>query len=192
MKWIKSKALFSLSLLLPLGSCSYNDARIDYDKQTKVCSTAESNGLIDMAAQACHQALKIADDQVFAPAEVSELLYRLGCLERQRGQFKDAEKLIRRSLALEDLLKNQGKIASRLIELALNQAGLDLWLDGADTLKHVVPLLESLSGNDRKAAAGAFKLFSVRLETRGYTAEAKLFKADFPDRGNFSGPVTIN
>jgi hypothetical protein len=98
--------------------------------------------------------------------------------------------LIRRSLTIEQLLGNQEKIPSRLIELALNQAGQDLWLEGAYTLKHVVPLLERLSDSDRKAVASAFKLFSVRLELRGHTAEAKHFRVDFPWRGNFSNPFT--
>jgi hypothetical protein len=189
MKLIRSRALFAISLLLQLSNCNYSDARGEYDRHLKVCSTAESNGLLDAAVQACSQAL-ITDNQVLTQAETSDLLYRLGCLQRQQEQFKDAEMLIRRSLTIEQLLGNQEKIPSRLIELALNQAGQDLWLEGAYTLKHVVPLLERLSDSDRKAVASAFKLFSVRLELRDHSAEAKHFRVDFPWRGNFSNPFT--
>jgi len=180
MALLKSRALFAISLLLQLGGCNYSNVRGEYDRHLKVCSTAESNGLIDAAVQACGQALLIADNQVFAPAETSDLLYRLGYLQRQQEQFKDAEALVRRSLTIEQPLGNRGKVASRLIELALDQAGQGLWLEGARTLKQVIPLLESLPDGDRKAAVSAFKLFNVRLELRGHSAEAKDFRVDFP------------
>lgn len=172
---MKTNTLLVLSaiLILGLGGC----ARKEFDRQVEICSVAEHNGLLEPAVEACGAALAIAEEHDYAPKLISGLLYRLGRLERQRGQFGQAETLVKRSLALEERSGEQGAVASRLVELSLSLAGQGRWLDGAQLLERASPLVDDLTGDDRRAAANAFMGFSVRLGRMGHSGQAERFQA---------------
>jgi tetratricopeptide (TPR) repeat protein len=176
MRLMKTYTLVVLLLVLGLGACSYHSARDEFDRQIAICSLAEDNGLLDEAVEACGTALAIAGEQAYAPGLVSGLLYRLGRLQRQRGNFIEAETLTRRSLALEEQSGEQGAVASRLVELSFSTAGQGRWLDGAQLLQRALPLVDDLTGQERKAAANAFRMFSMRLGMLGHTEQAEHFK----------------
>jgi tetratricopeptide (TPR) repeat protein len=173
---MKTNTLLALLLVLELGGCDYRSARDEIDRQIEVCSVAESHGLLDAAVQACTVALAIAEEQTYAPDLLSGLLYRLGRLERQRGKFTEAEALTKRSLVLEEKSGDQDAVASRLVELSLSAAGQGRWPDGVQLLERALPLVDDLTGQDRKAAANIFRVFSMRLGGMGQTAQAKQFK----------------
>ena len=160
-----------------LGSCDHSSPRGDFDRQLEACSLAERNGLLASAVQTCEAALAIAEEQAYPPHLVSPLLYRLGRLERQRGRFQEAETLTKRSLALEEQSGEQAAVASRLVELSLSAAGQGRWLDGAQLLERALPLVGDFTGQDRKAAANAFRVFSLRLGRSGHAVQAERFKA---------------
>ena len=173
--WARTGLLAALGLLLQLGACNDHSAADQYEQQFRACSVAEGNGLLDSAVLTCGTALRIAEEQAYAPEQRSSLLLKLGQLERQRGNFEEAEKLLRRSLAIEESAGESGAPASRLIELALILAGEDRWLDGAELLERAIPLLDSLGGRDRSAAANVFRGYSLRLQMRGQPEHAARF-----------------
>ncbi len=177
MQLIKPRTLLVFLPLLALAGCDYGGARKEFDRQIKVCSVAEGNGLLEPAVQACGAALAIAEEQTYEPELVSDLLYRLGRLERQRGRLQEAEPLVRRSLELEEQSGDQSAAAMRLVELSLIVAGQGRWLDGAKLLERAAPLAVNLSGDDRTSAANAFTGFSVRLSGMGHPELAEQMKA---------------
>ncbi len=176
MKLIKPNAPLVFLLLLAHGGCDYHSARNEFDRQIAVCSLAEGNGLVDAAVAACGKALAIAEEESYEQNLISGLLYRLGRLERQRGRFEEAEALTRRSLALEEHSGDEVAVAARLVELSLSMAGQGRLPDGAQLLERAAPLVGDLTGDDRKAAANAFRGFSVRLRKSGQTAQAERFE----------------
>lgn len=177
MRFLRTNILILILPALGLGGCDYSGGRGDFDRQLEACSVAERHGLMASAVRACEAALAIAEEQAYPPDLVYRLLYRLGRLERQRGRFQEAEALTRRSLALEEQSGEQGEVASRLVELSPSAAGQGRWPDGAQLLEHAAPLVGDLTGQDRKAAANAFRVFRLRLGRLGHTAQAEHFKA---------------
>jgi len=164
--------LAALLLVLGLGACGDHGSAAEYARQLQACTLAEGNGLLDSAVQACGKALSIAEEQAYTPEMRSGLLFRMGKLERQRGNFKAAEMLVRQSLAIEENSGRPGTIAKRLVELAVILAGEDRWEDGSEFLQRVTPLLETLAGKDRLAAGNAFRGYSLHLEMLGQTEQA--------------------
>jgi len=165
--------LLALLWLLVLAACDTGRSRAEYDRQLEICALAEGNGILDAAVEACGAALVVADREGYASDVLGDLSYRLARLERQRGNFEVAEELLRRSLALAEGTGETRAVALRLVELALTLAGQDRWMDGLQQLDRALPLLAELGSEDRRAAANAFKLFGVRLEMQGYSAEAE-------------------
>lgn len=183
---MKTNTLLVLStiVILALGGC----ARKEFDRQIEICSVAEDNGLLEPAVEACGAALAIAEEHGYAPDLISGLVYRLGSLQRQRGKFKEAETLVRRSLALEEQAGEQGSVATRLFELSHSVAGQGRWLEGAELLERAAPLAVDLTGDERKAAANAFRGFSVWLARMGHTEQAERFKAMAQELAESSAP----
>jgi tetratricopeptide (TPR) repeat protein len=173
---MKTSAL--LALVLAAAGCGQGGASHEYDRQVEVCSVAEANGLLEPAARACGAALAIAERQDYPPDVVSGLLYRLARLERQRERFEEAETLIRRSLQLEEQRGGEGAVAARLIELSLTLAGQDRWREAVSVLERAAPLVRDLTGDDRRAAANAYRGFSVRLRRLGLVEEAERLLAE--------------
>jgi len=176
MQRMKTHTLLVCLLVLALGACDYHSTRDEFDRQIEVCSLAENNGLLAPAVEACGAALAIAEEEEYEQDLISALLYRLGRLERQRGKFQEAQALVGRSLAIEEQGGNQGAVASRLVELSFSAAGQGRWPDGAQLLERALPLVEDLTGQERKAAANAFRMFSMRLGMLGHTEQAEHFK----------------
>jgi len=177
MKLTRTAALIALLPMLGAGGCESRNARIEFDRHIQVCALAEDNGVLDAAVDACGAALTIAEQYEYPPQRISDLLFRLGRLERQRGNFLDAEALVRRSLALEEGPGESAATAARLVELALNLAGQSRWLDGAQALERASPLAGQLAGRDRTAAANAFRAYGRRLREMGHTSLADQFNA---------------
>ena len=173
---MKTLTLLVLLAVLELGGCEYESAGDNFNRQIELCSVAEKNGILDTAVETCNAALVIAQARMYPQNQISSLLYRLGRLERQRGNFQEAETLVERSLALEETLGDQAGIAIRLVELALNAAGQGRWMDGAQLLERALPSIGALNDEHRKTAANALRGFSARLARMGETPLAERFK----------------
>ena len=178
MKLTSTAALIALLPVLGSGGCESRHARTEFDRQSQVCTLAENNGLLDAAVDACGAALTIAEQYQYAPERISELTFRLGRLERQRGDFPKAEALVRESLAIAEGIGDSAAIAARLVELSLGLAGQSRWLDGAQALERAAPLAGELAGPDRRAAANAFRAYSIRLGQMGDAPRAEQFSAN--------------
>ena len=174
--FMKIHVFVGLAAFLLLGGC--DTAKDEFDRWLKTCTAAENNGILESAQQGCQAALTIAEKEGYPPAEISALLYRLGRIERQRDEFAEAETLVRRSLAIEEQTGDQTAIALRLIELSLSLAGQGRWEDGTQVRERASPLVGDLVGSDRKAAASAFRGFSLGLGALGETALAERFQAE--------------
>ena len=168
--------LFAL-LLAALSGCGGDDARGAYEQQLQVCSVAEGNGLLDDAVRACGAALAIADGNGYDADVVASLLYRVGRLERQRGNFVTAESHLRRAQAMAEAAGDTRAVTVRMVELAQILAGQDLWLDGFQLLDRAAPLLHALDAEERRAARNVFRGFSIRLGMLGHSAEAERCEA---------------
>lgn len=164
--------LVALLVVLVLGACDGNENGDQFDRHLETCTVARNNGLLDAAVEACGAALSIADDQAYGSDQVSRLLLQLGRLERQRGNFEQAEPLLSRSLAIEEASGNPGAVAARLLELALVLAGENRWLEGTQLLERAAPLLNGLPDEDLEAAANVYRGFSRRLQMLGHTEQA--------------------
>jgi len=173
----KLHTLLVLPVVLVLAGCAAKRDRDTFERQIEVCSVAEDNGLLEDAVEACGAALAIAEERAYEQSQISGLLYRLGRLERQRGRFREAGVLVNRSLALEEPSGNPAAVASRLIELSFSLSGQDRWTEGARLLERAAPLVGNLSGQDRKAAANAYRMFGIRLDRTGHAVQAGQFKA---------------
>ena len=169
-------ALAGLLVLGPAG-CDRGPGRAEFDHQVEVCSLAADNGLLDAAAAAGGAALQIAEHKSWSPAEVADLQYRLARLERQRGQFEDAESLARQALSQAEAADEASPIAERSIELAMALAGQGRWLAGLAALDRVTPLLSRLTVDEVRSAGSAYRLFSVRLGFQGHADEAAYCRA---------------
>jgi len=178
MNLTKITALVVLLPVLATGGCESRNARVEFDRQIQVCALAEDNGVLDAAVDACGAALTIAEQQGYPTEQISDLLFRLSRLERQRRNFQKAETFVSRSLALEEGAGESVAIAARLVELSLSLAGQSRWLDGAQVLERAAPVAGELAGEERKTAANAYRAFAVRLGTMGHTERAEQFNAE--------------
>lgn len=153
------------------------DARGEYQRQLEVCSVAEGNGLLDPAVDACGAALRIAGQNTYPAAELAALQQRLGRLQRQRGNFEAAEALLRPSVEHAEAAGDSAALATRRVELAVILAGQDRWLEGWALLEGTAPFVADLSGDDRIAAANAYRGFAIRLGMLGHAREAESCRA---------------
>ncbi len=174
-KLIGISALLCALLSQGTAGCSSGSAQAEFDRQMQVCERAEDGGLLAAAAKACGAALAIVEKQAGAADQISELSYRVGRLERQQRNFVQAETLVRRSLALEEAAGAPGPIAARLVELSFSLAGQSRWAEGTQVLERASAATDLLVGEERRAAANAFRAFALRLTTMGETARAERF-----------------
>lgn len=170
-----SRLLVALLAVALIGGC--DQARNEYEQQLEVCTAGENNGVLSAAAEGCSNALEIARQNDFPPAEVSGLSYRLGRIERQQGRFEEAEVLLRASLDYESQVRNSAGIASRLVELAISLAGQNRWEEGAALLDRAEPHVRSLAGDERDAAMNAIRGYAAQVRKLGDTDRATRYAA---------------
>ena len=161
MESLKPTALATLLGVILLGGCGQH--RKEFEQQLEVCAAGERNGVLAAAAEGCGGALEIAKENGYPAGDISDLSYRLGRIERQRGQFEASEALLRASLDFETQSDDAAGIASRLVELSLSLAGQGRWDEGAGLLDRAEPYLAYLEGAERKAAANTLRGYAARL-----------------------------
>ena len=156
-------ALATLLMATLLAGCGLGQDRKEFERQLEVCAAGVRNGVLDAAAEGCGGALDIAKENDYPAADISDLSYRLGRIERQRGEFEMSEGLLRESLDFETQSDDAAGIASRLVELSLSLAGQGRWDEGAGLLDRAEPYLAYLEGAERKAAANTLRGYAARL-----------------------------
>ncbi|RZV38698.1 MAG: tetratricopeptide repeat protein [Chromatiales bacterium] len=156
-----------------IGGCG--KTRKEFERQLEICTVGENNGVLAAAAEACGNALDIAQQHEFPPEEVSDLSYRLGLIERQQGNFKEAEVLVRASLDFEVQIADSAGIASRLVELAVSLAGQNRWDEGAELLTRAEAHVQSLAGSERKDAMNALRGYAAQARKQGDSETAERF-----------------
>ncbi len=151
-------------VLCALGACG--DGK-EYQRHLASCDAATAQGLLATAASACRNALEIAERDSYPEAKHSAILYQLGRLERQRGRFSEAERLLRESLALErrQPRQNAAAIADRLLELALSLAGEARWGEGSEVMRQLLPLSDRLAERVRDNFANVVRNYNLHLRS---------------------------
>lgn len=151
--------------LLLLSACANPLNRATSDRYADTCATAETNGRLDVAEQACYRALVNVDWGNLGPELKSQRLYNLGRIKRKLSKFGEAEDLFKQSLAIEEKLSSptDPKIGRRLIELSATLAGQGKWDEGAQYLEKAAPISAQYTGNERSFAALAFSEFAKQL-----------------------------
>lgn len=165
-------SLVSVSLIAGCGK-----VQKEFDRQLEICSAGENNGVLTAASEGCGGALDIARQHNFPPEEISDLTYRLGQIERKRGHFEEAERLLRASLEFESQASDRVVVAGRLVELSFALAGQDRWEEGTTLLERAAPSIRSLDGEERKAASNALRGYAMQLGKQGDPETAARFTA---------------
>lgn len=160
--------LVSVALISSCGK-----TRKEFERQLDICTVGENNGVLTAAAEACGNALDIAQQHEFPPGEISDLSYRLGLIERQQGNFEEAEVLVRASLDFEVQIADSAGIASRLVELAVSLAGQNRWDEGAELLTRAEAHVQSLAGSERKGAMNALRGYAAQARKQGDSETAE-------------------
>lgn len=172
---MRSAAFVAVLMLTLATGCSDGKAQQEFDRQIQNCSAGELNGVLGAAADACGDALVIAKERNYPSAEISNLSFRLGRIERQRGRFDAAEVLVRASLTFVEKTGDPADEAKRLVELSLVLAGQGRWDEGATLLKRAERSARQLNGGERRAAADAFGGYAARFRKTGDTSIALPF-----------------
>lgn len=163
---------------LTLAGCANPINRVTSDNYAETCATAEQNGRLQVAEEACYRALVNVDRGNLGPELKSQRLYNLGRIKRQLAKFSEAEQLFKESLATEEKLSNlkDPKIGRRLVELAVSLAGQDKWREGAQYLKKVLPIAPQFSGQERSYTAEVLKQYGKHLRAGNQTPLAEQFE----------------
>ena len=114
--------LFSYLVVLGAGGCELPNPRGELARQLELCNLAERAGILD-AIDACGAALGIVEGGGHPPKQVSQLIYRLGRLERRRRNFAAAEEFVLRSIAIEEETRDRAGLGARMVEWSINLAG---------------------------------------------------------------------
>lgn len=175
---MKTAQITILAGALVLGGCANPINRATSDNYAETCATAEQNGRLQVAEEACYRALVNVDWGNLGPELKSQRLYNLGRIKRQLAKFSEAEQLFRESLTIEEKLSNptDPKIGRRLVELSVSLAGQDKWSEGAQYLERALPTAHQFSGQERSYTAEVLKQYGKKLRTMNQTALAERFE----------------
>lgn len=163
---------------LALAGCANPINRATSDDYAETCSTAEKNGRLQVAEEACYRALVNVDWGNLGPELKSQRLYNLGRIKRQLAKFSEAEQLFKESLAIEEKLSipTDSKIGRRLVELSVSLAGQDKWTEGAQFLERALSIAPQFSGQERSYTAEVLKQYGKKLRAMNQTALAERFE----------------
>ena len=163
---------------LVLAGCANPINRATSDNYAETCSTAEQNGRLQVAEEACYRALVNVDWGNLGPELKSQRLYNLGRIKRQLAKFSEAESLFKESLAIEEKLSSPSdpKIGRRLVELSVSLAGQDKWSEGAQYLERALPIAPQFSGQERSYTAEVLKQYGKHLRAGNQTSLAERFE----------------
>lgn len=163
---------------LVLVGCANPINRVTSDNYAETCATAEQNGRLQVAEEACYRALVNVDWGNLGPELKSQRLYNLGRIKLQLAKFSEAEQLFKESLSVEEKLSNSTdqKIGRRLVVLSVSLAGQDKWGEGAKYLERALPVIPQFSGKERSNSAEILKQYGKHLKIDNQTTLAERFE----------------
>jgi tetratricopeptide (TPR) repeat protein len=175
---MKITRIIIVTSALALAGCANPINRVTSDNYAETCATAEQNGRLQVAEEACYRALVNVDWGNLGPELKSQRLYNLGRIKRRLAKFSEAEQLFKESLAIEEKLSNptDPKIGRRLVELSVSLAGQDKWREGAKYLERALTIAPQFSGQERSYTAEVLKQYGKHLRTENQTALAEQFE----------------
>lgn len=100
-------------------------------------------------------------------------------IKRQLAKFGEAESLLKESISIEESIsgKESLKVARRLVELSVNLAAQDKWLEGAEFLSKVIPLGSGFTGQERSFTKTSYLEYSKKLKALGSAENALRFES---------------
>ncbi|MDP3608332.1 MAG: tetratricopeptide repeat protein [Methylophilus sp.] len=176
---MKTALFITFAGALLLVGCANPINRATSDNYSETCATAESNGRLQVAEEACYRALVNVDLGNLDPELKSERLYNLGRIKRQVAKFSEAEQLFKESLVIEEKLPSpsESKVGRRLVELSVSLAAQDKWTEGAKHLERALPVTPQFSGKEREYTIEVLTQYSKYLKTINQVALAEQFEA---------------
>jgi|SRR5450759_1642571 tetratricopeptide (TPR) repeat protein len=109
----------------------------------------------------------------------STLLYNAGRIYRKRGVLAEAERLLRRSLEIEESLSGGGdpKTLRRAAELSAAYFQLERYDEGLPLAKRLLPAATSFSGGQKEFVLLLLESYAKELRKRNQDADASIFEA---------------
>jgi tetratricopeptide (TPR) repeat protein len=171
-----SLALFGIAALLVGCANPLNQATSD--RYAEECAGAERRAQLPVAEEACYRAVKNVDWGNLGADLKSQRLYNLARIKRQLGKFAEAEIILKESIAIEETVSGAGslKVARRLVELSVNLAAQDKWIEGAEHLARVIPLAAGFSGQERSFTKTSYLEYGKKLKALGQVESAARFE----------------
>ena len=160
---MKKPALI-LSTVLALCACDNEAERLAHHE--KACLTALDHGLLESADSECTKALGDSGLDNLDRHTLSERLFRLGSIKRQRALYAEAVSLVSQTLIIEEQSSNPDvfQIARRHHELTLALAGQENWLEGAVLVEKLLRHIDLFSEKEQKSIINMTRLYVVNLK----------------------------
>ena len=175
---MKIRQVAMLASALIMAGCANPINLAASENYAETCATAEQNGRLQVAEEACYRALVNVDGGNLGPELKSQRLYNLGRIKRQLAKFSEAEKLFKESLIIEEKLSTptDPKIGRRLVELSVSLAGGDKWSEGAQYLERALPIAPQFFGQERSYVAEVLRQYGKHLRATSQIALAERFE----------------
>ena len=109
----------------------------------------------------------------------STLLYNAGGIYRKRGVLAEAERLLHRSLEIEESLSSEGdpKTLRRAAELSAAYFQLGKYDEGLPLAKRLLPVATSYSGGQKEFVLLILESYAKELRKQNQDADASIFEA---------------
>lgn len=157
--------LIVMALAVTLTACANPLNQITSDRYSESCAQAERNGRLDVAEEACYRALVNVDWGNLGEVEKSAKMYNFARIKRQLRKFDEAKKLYIDSLAIEEKQPQPSneQIGRRLAELAIVYSQEKRYVEGTPYVERLYTLADLYQGNEKKAVAAIFYVYSQKL-----------------------------
>lgn len=174
-----SKSLILTTVLILASACANQLNRVTSDRYADACSEAEKDDLLVVAEEACYRAMANVEWGNLGSELKSQRLYNFARIERRLGKFAEAEQLLRQSILIEEARSgpNSVKVGRRLVELSVDLAGQEKWIEGADQLARVLPIADQFSGEERSYTKVVLTKYSEELRRAGVSELSAQFAA---------------
>ena len=167
--------LFFVFCSLALVGCVSNPLNeVTSERYSEMCAKYEKSGDYASAEEACYRAYVNTEWGNLENELKSQKLYNLARIKRRISKFSEAEALLNKSIEIENSLKEISKIriGRRSVELAVNYAAQDNWINALDTIKAVVPIIGQFSLSEQDYIFKVLNHFSEHFTKIGNIEDA--------------------
>ena len=166
---------FSLTLF---GCVSNPLNEITSERYSEMCANFEKSGDYLSAENSCYRAYVNTEWGNLDNELKSQKLYNLARIKRRISKFSEAEILLLNSIKIEKSLKEISKVrvGRRSVELAVNYAAQEKWIEASNTMKTVIPIIGKYSLSEQDYIFKVLNHFSDHFNKVGNHEEAKFLK----------------